>query len=108
MKKTIFSETQKKRLGERKAKYFFAVADDEGYVVNLTYKQFMAHSTEYADPGEYTQKEVLRALLAQIVQFNKKLDYNQWVKKNQPTFMEKVEKLLGMGAKWTKAGLLSV
>ncbi|EGR2217578.1 MULTISPECIES: hypothetical protein [Vibrio] len=106
--KTIYTETQKKRMGERKAKYQFGVEDEEGFVTTLTFKQFMAHEAEYKEPGEHVQKEVMKALLAQIASFRDKIEYNTWSKQNSPTFLEKVEKLLDMGAKWSKSGILSV
>ncbi|HDV5593563.1 TPA: hypothetical protein RI785_002281 [Vibrio cholerae] len=106
--KTIYIETQKKRMGERKAKYLFGVQDEEGFVTTLTFKQFMAHEAEYKEPGSYVQKEVVKALLSQIASFHHKIEYNTWSKQNNPTFLEKVEKLLDMGAKWTKSGILSV
>lgn len=106
--KTIMSMTQKKRNGLRKAKYYFGIDHGDDGCEFMNYKQFKALEQEFVEPGQYTQKEVLKALLAQFVQFSKKVDYNMWCKKTNPTFIQKVDKLIEMGAKWTKAGLLSV
>ncbi|MFS1428712.1 hypothetical protein LMH73_016610 [Vibrio splendidus] len=108
MKKTIISETQKKVNLCRRAKYYFCTVDAENNVVILNKSQFDKADAPLSSVNEYVQKEVLRALLAQIKQFSKKVDYNMWCKKEDRTFMEKVEHLMGIGCRWTKAGLLSV
>lgn len=108
MKKIIASMETKKVNLARRSKFFFATVDADNNVEFLTKGQFDKLDLPMETVGEHTQKEVLRALLAQIKQFNHKVDYNTWCKKAERSFMDKVEKLMGMGAKWTKAGLLTV
>lgn len=105
--KTISVEEQPKRNLARKAKYFFCTINKETRdVTDLSYKDFVKSDATLETPGAHTQTETLKALLSQIKRFADKVEYNQWCKASERSYFDKVERLLEMGAKWTKRGLL--
>lgn len=72
----------------------YYMSDDDGhtYVKKVTQKQF--HASDLTDKTEDSVKDDHVAhLLSKVPQFNKKVEYNMWAKKNNPTYEEKVKKL---------------
>ena len=59
------------------------------------------------------KEEFLKAMLAKEKQFNRKVDYNTWQKKTNPTWEEKIDYITKkidyitkkMGIKYTKSGV---
>lgn len=92
--------------GRIPAKLHLCSIDCDNHVSKLTYNQFKKCEFETEVIGNHIQQEAIRSLLAQITQFNKKVDYNNWVNTQQPNFWEKVDYLITkLGAKWSKSGL---
>lgn len=103
--KSIFSEDGKKVAGTRQSKLILGVVDQDSFITTLSFKDW-ANSPLPDNSSEYVKNEVLTNLVKQITQFNKKVDYNSWVRKNEnATFEQKVNKLFEFGCKFPKAGL---
>jgi hypothetical protein len=103
--KSIFSEDGKKVAGTRQTKLIFGAVDHDSFITTLSFKDW-ANSPLPDNSSAYIKNEVLNNLLKQITQFNKKVEYNGWVRKNEyATFEQKVNKLLEYGCKIPKSGL---
>ncbi|MGN2715591.1 hypothetical protein ACTFQF_00165 [Aliivibrio fischeri] len=107
MRKAIVTEPLKKVNLSRRVKFFFACIDSDDRVTTMNKKQFDKLDLPTPEVGELTQKEITLALTKQL-QMNQRLEFNMWCKKNAPSFFVKLDKLIEMGAKWTKSGLLSI
>ena len=84
-------------LSNNKGKLFFSLVDDEtDKVTDVDAKAWLKSSI--VDKSSDNSKElVLSALVRQINQFNKKVDFNMWVNANKPTWEEKVKYLFDKG-----------
>jgi|GEM_PF-1998746 len=103
--KAILSSEGRKIGGLRSGKYHFDIVDKEGYVKNVTYKQFKAHSAKLREPSDHMKKQIIASLMGQEKQFNKKIELNGKLR-NVDDFWKKLDILLDTrGISWPKAGL---
>jgi len=109
--KAIFTQAGKKIQGARSGKLLLGFVDDEGYVKNVTWKEFKASSLPWSPTQQKEdsnrKKDFIQALLRREKQFNKQVDYNSWHQKNKTaSFETKVDKVLEMtSANYPKSGL---
>ncbi len=102
--KTIFSEDGRKVNGNYpNAKAVFGIVDENNEVTVVSFKDWVK-SPEIDQSSEYIKKEVVAAALKSIP-FNKRVDFNQFCRQNEPNFIEKLQKLEGFGVKITKKGI---
>lgn len=80
-------------------------AYDDDTVKLLTWQQFKKSSAPFKE-SKWAQETILNALLGQVKQFKHKVEYNSWVKKANPDWMERVDWLLNnTDAKYSKRGI---
>lgn len=109
--KGIFNQEGRKIMGTRTGKMLLGLEREDGTIQNVTWKQFQAAKVPWREnqKGEtLTKKEFLQALIKQEKQFNKKVDYNTWAKREgkNASFEEHVDWLLkNTSAKYPKSGL---
>lgn len=109
--KAIMNQDGRKVNGERKGKMLLALVDEEGYVKNVTWKDFKASKlpwsvTQKADDGA-RKKAFVAALLSQEKNFGKQVDFNRWANEHKSAkFEERVDMVFKMtSAKYPKSGL---
>ncbi len=100
--KGIYQDSKTGRLGL----FFYYPTDDKSKsdLREATWKEFK-NSKLKDTSSDRLKKEFVYSLLNQFKQFNKKVDFNTWSKKGNPSFEEKVDWLLKNGAKYTKSGI---
>jgi len=108
--KAVFSSEGKKIMGTRTGKLQLGMADEEGHVTLFTAKQFLASKLPWADnqkeEDNYFKKEFLMNLIKKEKNFGRKVDYNSFVKKGNPSFEEKLAWILkNTSVKYTKTGV---
>ena len=112
--KAIMNQEGRKIEGTRTGKMFLSFVDGEGYVKNVTWKQFKSSNLPWSksqeDDDSKAKKDFIQALLSQEKQFNKKVDYNSWHNRHKNAdFETKVEKVFELtSAKYPKTGLKSL
>jgi hypothetical protein len=84
-------------LSNNKGKLFFSLVDDETDKVTDVDAKAWLKSTIKDKSSDNSKELVLSALVRQINQFNKKVDFNMWVNANKPTWEEKVKYLFDKG-----------
>jgi hypothetical protein len=107
VKKGIYSQDGRKIEGSRQSKMLLAIEYDDGTVDNVTWKQFKDSKLPWVGGQETRKQEFLMKLISQEKQFNKKVEYNSWVRKNQDVEWEvKVDQAMNMmSVKYAKAGM---
>jgi len=101
--KGIWSEGMKKRDGNRKSKITFNILYSDNSLKSVTWKQYKASNLP-SRASEHAEKGFVKALMATITQFNRKVDANGQMQRVN-SFEEKIDILLKNGAKLTKRGL---
>jgi len=81
--KTIFSDG--------KGKLFFGYYKTDDAVEFVDYKTWKKLSFKDVSKGDTNKERVIKAILKNQKQFNKKVDFNMWSKKNKPSFEEKMD-----------------
>jgi hypothetical protein len=104
--KGIYTHDGKKVNLERSSKLSLNILYSDDTLKAITWKQWK-ESTLPVSSSEGTQDKFVKALLGTFKEFNKKVDYNTWVKRGgaNSTFEEKVDKLISLGAKIPKGGI---
>ena len=97
--KTIFSDG--------KGKLFFGYYKTDDAVEFVDYKTWKKLSFKDVSKGDTNKDRVVNAILKNQKQFNKKVDYNMWYKKNNPSFEEKMDWFIQNGwiSNITKGGI---
>jgi bloom syndrome protein len=81
-------------LSNNTGKLFFSLVDDETDKVTDIDAKAWLKSTIKDKSSDNSKELVLSALVRQINQFNRKVEYNMWVNANKPTWEEKIKHLL--------------
>jgi hypothetical protein len=84
-------------LSNNTGKLFFSLVDDETDKVTDIDAKAWLKSTIKDKSSDNSKELVLSALVRQINQFNKKVDFNMWSNANKPTWEEKVKYLFDKG-----------
>lgn len=87
--KTVFSDD--------KGKLFFGYYKDDDGVTLVDYKTWAKLSMKDVSKDDTNKDRVIKAILRKQKQFNKKVEYNMWQKKNKPSFEEKMEYFMKNG-----------
>jgi hypothetical protein len=97
--KTVFSD------GKGKLHFGYYKEDDSAYFVD--YKTWAKLGMKDVSKGDTNKDKVVNAILRNQKQFNKKVDYNMWAKKTNPSFEEKMDWFIKNGwiSNITKAGI---
>ena len=90
----IKEDVYKTILSNDKGKMFFSLVDDETRDVKFLDAVTWIKSTIKDKASDSSKELVLAALVRQINQFNRKVEYNMWVNANKPTWEEKIKHLL--------------
>ena len=90
----IKEDVYKTILSNDKGKMFFGLVDDETRDVKFLDAVTWIKSTIKDKASDSSKELVLAALVRQINQFNRKVEYNMWVNANKPTWEEKIKHLL--------------
>ena len=90
----IKEDVYKTILSNDKGKMFFGLVDDETSDVKFLDAVTWIKSTIKDKASDSSKELVLAALVRQINQFNRKVEYNMWVNANKPTWEEKIKHLL--------------
>jgi hypothetical protein len=97
--KTIFSNG--------KGKLFFGYYKTDDAVEFVDYKTWKKLNFKDVSKGDFNKNRVIDSILRNQKQFNKKVDYNMWAKKTNPSFEEKMDWFIKNG--WitniTKTGI---
>lgn len=107
VKKGIFFYDGKKVDGERKGKIILGSVDKDNNLTVMNWNDYKKSSAK-SDNSESAEKSFISALL-KTLEFNKRVDFNTWLKRSgeKATFEQKVDYILGLGAKYSKTGLNS-
>lgn len=81
--KTVFSDG--------KGKLFFGYYKTDDGVTFVDYKTWKKLNFKDVSKGDTNKDRVISAILKNQKQFNKKVDYNMWVKKTNPSFEQKMD-----------------
>ena len=81
--KTIFSDG--------KGKLFFGYYKEDDSVHFVDYNTWKKLTMKDVSKGDTNKDKVINAILRAQKQFNKKVDYNMWAKKTNPSFEEKMD-----------------
>ena len=81
--KTIFSDG--------KGKLFFGYYKEDDSVHFVDYKTWKKLSFKDVSKGNTNKERVIKAILKNQKQFNKKVDFNMWAKKNNPSFEQTMD-----------------
>jgi len=81
--KTIFSDG--------KGKLFFGYYKTDDAVEFVDYKTWKKLSFKDVSKGNTNKERVIKAILKNQKQFNKKVDFNMWAKKNNPSFEQTMD-----------------
>jgi hypothetical protein len=81
--KTVFSD------GKGKLHFGYYKEDDSAYFVD--YKTWAKLGMKDVSKGDTNKDKVVSAILKNQKQFNKKVDYNMWAKKTNPSFEQKMD-----------------
>lgn len=81
--KTIFSDG--------KGKLFFGYYKTDDAVEFVDYKTWKKLSFKDVSKGDTNKERVIKAILKGQKQFNKKVDFNMWAKKNNPSFEQTMD-----------------
>jgi transposase len=108
--KAIFSSQGRKIQGARTGKLQLGKVDSDGNVTLMTAKEFISSKLPWSsgqkDEDNYFKKEFLMNLLKKEKNFGKKVDYNSFTKKGNPSFEDKLNWLLkNTSVKYSKAGV---
>jgi hypothetical protein len=97
--KTVFSD------GKGKLHFGYYKEDDSAYFVD--YKTWAKLGMKDVSKGDTNKDKVINSILRNQKQFNKKVDYNMWAKKTNPSFEEKMDWFIKNGwiSNITKAGI---
>jgi hypothetical protein len=97
--KTVFSD------GKGKLHFGYYKEDDSAYFVD--YKTWAKLGMKDVSKGDTNKDRVVNSILRNQKQFNKKVDYNMWAKKTNPSFEEKMDWFIKNGwiSNITKAGI---
>lgn len=97
--KTVFSDG--------KGKLFFGYYKKDDSVHFVDYKTWVNFSLKDVSKGDTNKDRVISSILKSQKQFNKKVDYNMWAKKTNPSFEEKMDWFIKNGwiSNITKAGI---
>ena len=97
--KTVFSDG--------KGKLFFGYYKKDDSVHFVDYKTWANLSLKDVSKGDTNKDRVISSILKSQKQFNKKVDYNMWAKKTNPSFEEKMDWFIKNGwiSNITKAGI---
>ena len=87
--KTVFSD------GKGKVFFGYYKEDDSAYFVD--YKTWANLGMKDVSKGSTNKDKVLAAILRNQKQFNKKVEYNMWHKKNNPTFEQSMDYFMKNG-----------
>lgn len=102
------NEVRKSIFYDSKGKMTLGTVDEEGSITELTWEQYKKSGLNDTS-SDNSKKDFLSAMLKQVAQFNKKVDYNTWVKRNDPTWEEKIDYLIkNCGSVYKKSGIKSV
>ena len=81
--KTVFSDG--------KGKLVFGYYKDDDGVTLVDYKTWAKLNMKDVSKGDTNKDRVIKAILQNQKQFNKKVDYNMWAKKTNPSFEQKMD-----------------
>lgn len=97
--KTVFSDG--------KGKLFFGYYKKDNSVHFVDYKTWANLSLKDVSKGDTNKDRVISSILKSQKQFNKKVDYNMWAKKTNPSFEEKMDWFIKNGwiSNITKVGI---
>ncbi len=97
--KTIFSDG--------KGKLFFGYYNEDDSVHIVDYKTWVKLSMKDVSKGDTNKNGVIDSILRNQKQFNKKVDYNMWSKKTNPSFEDKMDYFIKNGwiSNISKAGI---
>ena len=97
--KTVFSDG--------KGKLFFGYYKKDDSVHFVDYKTWANLSLKDVSKGDTNKDRVISSILKSQKQFNKKVDYNMWAKKTNPSFEEKMDWFIKNGwiSNITKTGI---
>jgi hypothetical protein len=87
--KTIFSNG--------KGKLFFGYYKTDDAVEFVDYKTWKKLNFKDVSKGDFNKNRVIDSILRSQKQFNKKVDYNMWAKKTNPSFEEKMDWFINNG-----------
>ncbi len=103
--KTIITEKLHNEDDGSAGKMYLVDINDDGHITKLTFNQWKANTCRN-DASELTKGCFLTVLLSQTDRFSLMIDFNKFVKKEDPSFTQKVEWLLSEGGcLYTKRGL---
>lgn len=108
--KAVFSSQGRKIQGTRTGKLQLGMANEDGEVTLMTAKEFLNSKLPWPDnqkdEDNYFKKEFLMNLIKKEKNFGKKVDYNSFVKKGNPSFEEKLAWILkNTSVKYSKSGV---
>lgn len=97
--KTVFSDG--------KGKLFFGYYKTDDAVEFVDYKTWKKLNFKDVSKGDTNKDRVIASILRNQKQFNKKVDYNMWAKKTNPSFEEKMDWFIKNGwiSNITKTGI---
>jgi hypothetical protein len=81
----------KKVYSDGKGKLFFGYEKEDDSVHLVDYKTWKGLSFKDVSKGDTNKERVINAIVKGQKQFNKKVDYNMWAKKTNPSFEEKMD-----------------
>lgn len=70
---------------------FFAMVDDKTDEVKTIDAKTWLKSSLQDNASKHSKERIVKAILRNQKQFNKKVDFNMWAKKNKPNFKETME-----------------
>jgi hypothetical protein len=99
--KTVFSDG--------KGKLFFGYYNEDGSVHFVDFKKWEKLSMKDVSKGDTNKNKVIDSILRNQKQFNKKVDFNMWSKKTNPSFEDKMDYFIKNGwiSNISKAGIVT-
>jgi len=88
---------RKSIMSDGKKNYYFTLVDDETDEVKVIDSKTWLKSSLKDSSSDESKDKVIKAILKKEKQFNKKVDYNMWVKKGNPSFEKKMDYLVKNG-----------
>ena len=105
--KKLDESVKKTLMNDGRTKIFFTTIDDQtGTITNIDLKSWLKSPLK-DDSSEHSKEQVVKAIISNITQPDKKDKYDNWAKKNNPTFEEKMNYFLknGLVKNITKRGI---
>ena len=107
--KGIYTAEGKKVMGERSSKYqLMGLQEDGESLTGMTWLQWKKLNVPDTS-SEQAHDKFIKSCLVQVKQFNRKVDFNSFAKRGNPSFEDKVDFLVkNCGVKIPKSGIKSL